>query len=166
MSKRRLDDLDFELLRLLIENSNQTYRELSEKLQVHKDTVRKRIKNLVDNKIISRFTISINQNKLAELYPGMWRVMFAIKVFRGHDSMVQELLNHKSVVELNESTPAAVHDILFQAQFKSLEEFNEFTNWLKSKNDVDSSRLDVMPIYRQHKKKRRMISSILAKKRK
>ena len=160
MQKQRIDALDIELLRLLMEESSQTYIQISKKLNIHKDTVRKRIRNLVDRKIIDRFTIAINQEKLAELYPSIWRVIFSITVLRDHDSLVKELLYHKNVVEVDEATPAAVHDILVQAQFRNMEEFNEFTNWLKSKQNVNSSRLDVTPIYKQHKRKRRILSAI------
>ena len=160
---KRINPPDIELLRLLIDNSRQSYLELSKKLGIHKDTVRKRVKLLVDQKIIDRFTISVNQDKLAELYPNILRVFFTIKMLRNHDSMVQELLNHKSVIELEEATPAAVHDILIHAQFKNLLEFNEFTNWLKSKDDIDSSKLNVMQIYKQHKKRKRIIATIAAK---
>jgi len=163
MQKRRIDALDIELLRLLIEDSRQTYIQISEKLNIHKDTVRKRIRNLADRRIIDRFTIAINQDKLAELYPGIWRVIFSIAVLRDHDFLVRELLNHNNVVEVVEATPAAVHDILVRAQFTDMEGFSEFTNWLKSKQNVDSSRLVVIPIYKQHKRKRRILSVIVSK---
>lgn len=164
MQKRRLDPLDIELLRLLIEDSRQTNIQLSKKLNVHKDTVRKRTRNLIDRKVIERFTIAINQEKLTKLYPSIWRVVFSIAVLSDHDSLVNELLDHQNVVEVDEATPAAVHDILLQTQFKNMEEFNKFTNWLKSKKNVDSSRLDVIPIYKQHKRRRRILSAITAKK--
>jgi DNA-binding Lrp family transcriptional regulator len=164
VQKRRMDALDIELLRLLMEDSSQTYVQLSEKLNIHKDTVRKRIINLVDRKIIDNFTITINQSKLSELYPSIWRVIFSIAVLRDHCSLVKELLGHKNVVEVDEATPAAVHDILVQTRFRNMEEFNEFTNWLKSKQNVDSSRLDVIPIYKQHKRRRRILSVITPKK--
>ncbi len=164
MQKRKMDALDIELLRLLMQDSSQTYVQLSNKLSIHKDTVRKRVRNLVDRKVIDRFTIAINQEKLAELYPSLWRVIFSIAVLRDHDSLVKELLDHKNVVEVDEATPAAVHDILVQTQFKNMEEFSEFTDWLRSKQDVDSSRLDVIPIYKQHKRRRRILSVITPKK--
>ena len=163
MQKRRIDVLDIELLRLLMEDSSQTHIQLSKRLKIHKDTVRKRIRNLVNRKVIDRFTIAINQEKLAELYPSIWRVIFSIAVLRDHDSMVKELLNHKNVVEVDEATPAAVHDLLVQTQFRNMREFDEFTKWLKSKQNIDASRLDVTPIYKQHKRRRRILSVITPK---
>jgi Lrp/AsnC family leucine-responsive transcriptional regulator len=160
LRKKTLDALDIELLRLLMEDSSQGYLQLSEKLNIHKDTIRKRVRNLVDRKVIDRFTIAINQDKLAELYPSIWRVVFAVAVLRDCDSLIKELLDHQNVIEVDEATPAAVHDILVQTQFKNMEEFNEFTKWLKSKQNIDSSRLDVVPIYKQHKRRRRILSAI------
>jgi len=163
MQKRRIDALDIELLRLLMEDGSQSYIQLSKKLDMHKDTVRKRIRNLVDRKIIDRFTIAINQDKLAELYPTIWRVIFAVAVLRDRNLLMGELLNHKNVIEVDEATPAAIHDILVQTQFRNMEEFNEFTKWLKSQQNVDSSRLDIIPIYKQHKRRRRILSVIVSK---
>jgi len=163
MQKRRMDALDIELLRLLMEDSSQSYIQLSKKLSMHKDTVRKRIRHLVDRKIIDRFTIAINQDKLAELYPTIWRVIFAVAVLRDRNPLMGELLNHKNVIEVDEATPAAIHDILVQTQFRNMEEFNEFTKWLKSQQNVDSSRLDIIPIYKQHKRRRRILSVIVSK---
>ncbi len=160
MQKKKIDALDIELLKLLMEDSSQTYIQISKKVKLHKDTVRKRVKSLVNQQVIERFTIAINQDRLAELYPSIWRVIFAIPVLRDRDSLVRELLDHKNVVEVDEATPAAVHSLLAQTQFGNMEEFVEFTNWLKSKQSVDSSRLAVTPIYKQHKRKRRILSVI------
>ena len=158
--------MDIELLRVLMEDSSQTYIQLSKKLNIHKDTVRKRIRNLVDRKVIDRFTIAINQDRLAELYPSIWRVIFSVAVLRNRDSLVKELLDQKNVIEVDEGTPAAVHDLLVQTQFRNMEEFNEFTQWLKSKHNVDTSRLYVTPIYKQHKRRRRILSVIAPKEKK
>ncbi len=166
MQKTRIDALDIELLRLLMEDSSQTHIQLSKKLNIHKDTVRKRIRKLVNGKVIDRFTVSINQDRLTELYPSIWRVIFSVAVLRDRDSLVKELLDHKNVIEVDEATPAAVHDILVQAQFSNMEEFNEFAKWLKSKQNVDPSRLDVIPIHKQHKRRRRILSVIKPKKEK
>lgn len=160
MRRKTLDAIDIELLRLLIENSNQSYVQLSNKLNVHKDTVRKRIKNLVDRKVIDRFTIIINQDKLTELFPSLLRVVFAVAVLRDYDSLVKELVDHKNVIEVDEATPAAVHNILVQTEFKDMMELSEFTKWLKSKQNVDPSRLEVIPIFKQHKRRHRILSVI------
>ena len=71
----KLDSMDLSLLKLLLENSRQSHVQLAEKLGVHKDTVRRRVNKLINLKIIDRFTITINQDNLAEMYPTLTRVL-------------------------------------------------------------------------------------------
>lgn len=158
--QKMIDALDIELLRFLLEDSSQTYVQLSKKLGIHKDTVRKRVKHLKDLKIIDRFTIAINSDKLMDLNPGMWNVIFGVAVLRGRDALLKELLGNSHVIEVDEATPAAVHDLMVHAKFRNMEEFNVFTKWLKSKGQIDPRELDVIPVYKQHKRIRRILSAI------
>jgi DNA-binding Lrp family transcriptional regulator len=160
MSRKGFDALDIELLKQLLENSRQTSKELASKLKAHKDTVRKRISNLVSKSVIERFTITINQGKLAELYPSIWRVIFSVAVLRDRDALVKELLDHKNVVEIDEASPAAIHDIIVHAQFRNVNEFDEFAHYLKSKSNIDPTKLNVTPIHKQHRRRRRIITVI------
>ena len=163
MQRNVLDHIDIELLRRLLDDSKQIYGQLATKLNVHKDTVRKRIKNLVGQGIIERFTIAINQEKLVALYPSLLRVVFAVNVLRGSDSLVKELLEHQNVIEVNETTPAAVHDILVHTEFRDMNGLNAFTKWLKSKENVDPTRLDVMPIFKQYRRRQRIATALKSK---
>jgi Lrp/AsnC family leucine-responsive transcriptional regulator len=161
MQKKTLDGMDIEILRRLLDDSKQTYSELSAKLTVHKDTVRKRIKNLLTHGVIERFTININQQKLVDLYPSLFSVIFAVNVLRESDALVRDLLEHQNVIEVNETTPAAVHDILVHTEFRDINQLSEFTKWLKLKENVDPTRLDVMPIFKQYRRRQR-IATVLA----
>lgn len=140
-----------------LEDRRQTSKELASKLKAHKDTVRKRISNLVSKGVIERFTITINQGKLAELYPSIWRVIFSVAVLRDRDALVKELLDHQNVVEIDEASPAAMHDIIVHAQFRNA---NEFAHYLKSKSNIDPTKFDVTPIHKQHRRRRRIITAI------
>jgi Lrp/AsnC family leucine-responsive transcriptional regulator len=160
MHRKGIDALDIELLKLLLEDSRQTSKDLALKLKAHKDTVRKRISNLVSKGVIERFTITINQGKLAELYPSIWRVIFSVAVLRDRDALVKELLDHQNVVEIDEASPAAIHDIIVHAQFRNANEFDEFAHYLKSKSNIDPTKLDVTPIHKQHRRRRRIITAI------
>jgi hypothetical protein len=77
--------------------------------------------------------------------------------------LVKELLEHKNVIEVNETTPAAVHDILVHTEFRNMNGLNEFTKWLKSKENVDPTRLDVMPIFKQYRRRRRIATILKSK---
>lgn len=160
MPRKGMDPLDIELLKQLLEDSRQTSKELSLKVKSHKDTVRKRIINLVSKGVIECFTITIDQGKLAESYPSIWQVIFSVVVLRGRDALVKELLEHRNVVEVDEAIPAAIHDIIVHAQFRDVKEFDEFAHYLKSKSNVDPTKFDVTPIYKQHRRRKRVITTI------
>jgi Lrp/AsnC family leucine-responsive transcriptional regulator len=166
MPREGIDPLDIELLKQLLEDSRQTSKELALKLKAHKDTVRKRISNLVSKGVIERFTITINQGKLAEIYPSIWRVIFSVAVLRDRDALVKELLEQRNVVEIDEAIPAAIHDIIVHAQFRNANEFDEFAHYLKSKSNIDPTKLDVTPIHKQHLRRKRIIAAITNSKKK
>ena len=160
MPRKGIDALDIELLKQLLEDGRQTSKELALKLKAHKDTVRKRISNLIRKGVIERFTITINQGKLAELYPSIWRVIFSVVVLRDRDAFIKELFDHQNVVEIDEASPAAIHDIIVHAQFRNTNEFDEFAHYLKSKSNIDPTKLDVTPINKQHRRRKRIITAI------
>ena len=164
MPRKSIDSLDIELLKQLLEDSRQTSKELALKLKAHKDTVRKRISNLLNKGVIERFTITINQSKLAELYPSVWRVIFSVAVIKDRDALIKELLNNKSVIEIDEASPAAIHDIIVHTQFTNVNEFDEFAHYLKSKSNIDPTKFSVTPIHKQHRRRRRIITAITTSK--
>ncbi len=59
-----LDQLDLEILRCLMNNSRESNIKIAEKLRVSEGTVRRRIKKMVDAKVIDRFTVALNPQKL------------------------------------------------------------------------------------------------------
>jgi len=155
-----VDKLDIELLKQLLEDNRQTSKDLALKLKSHKDTVRNRIGSLVSRGVIDRFTITINQAKLAEMYPSIWSVIFSVAVLRGRNDLVKELLDHPNVVEVDEANPAAIHDLIVFTQFGNVDEFDEFAHYLKSKSNIDPTKLDVTPINKQHPRRDRIITAI------
>lgn len=163
MPKEGIDALDIELLKQLIEDSRQSSRTLANKLNAHKDTVRKRIQKMCKLGIIDRFSISINQAKLGKMFPSIWRVIFSIAVLRNRNELIKELLDNKNVVEIDEATPAASHDLLIHAQFADMNEFDDFSRFLKSKDTIDLNRFEVTPIRKQHRRRKRLISAITNK---
>ena len=155
-----VDELDIDLLKQLLEDSRQTSKDLASKLKAHKDTVRKRIGNLVSREVVDRFTITINQAKLAEMYPSIWSVIFSVAVLKGRNDLVKELLDHPNVVEVDEANPAAIHDLIVFTQFGNVDEFDEFAHYLKSKSNIDPTKLDVTPIHKQYRRRGRIITAI------
>ena len=160
MPKDVIDELDTKILKQLLEDNRQSSRALAKKLGAHKDTIRKRIQKMCKIGVIERFTIAINHAKLSAMYPSIWRVIFSIAVLKNRGGLIKELLENIHVIEIDEATPSARHDILIHAQFGNMNEFDEFTKYLKSKETIDPTRFEVTPIHKQHRRRRRIISAL------
>ncbi|MBS7655217.1 Lrp/AsnC family transcriptional regulator [Candidatus Bathyarchaeota archaeon] len=61
-----MDELDEKIIEALMENSKATYKELAEKLKMKESTVRKRVLNLIEKKVIKKFTIIVDPVKLGK----------------------------------------------------------------------------------------------------
>lgn len=55
------DKIDAEILRILKEDSRESFVDIGKKLKLSESAVRRRVKNLIDNKIIRKFTIEIGE---------------------------------------------------------------------------------------------------------
>jgi len=62
--KAFLDDLDKKILEVLRDNARLTYTEIGKKLGVAHSTVYERIKKLEENRVIKKYTVIINADKL------------------------------------------------------------------------------------------------------
>jgi DNA-binding Lrp family transcriptional regulator len=58
-----MDEINKKIVTTLIKDSRTPYREIADELGVTESTVRKRVKKLVEDKIIERFTLSLNPEK-------------------------------------------------------------------------------------------------------
>jgi DNA-binding Lrp family transcriptional regulator len=63
----QLDDKDRRILNTLQKNSRTSYVNIAEELSISEATVRYRVKNLIENGVISRFTVLLNPRKIG--YP-------------------------------------------------------------------------------------------------
>ena len=57
------DQYDEKILQILQEDSRKSFVEIAEVIGLSESAVRRRVKNLLDNKIIKRFTIEVNNNE-------------------------------------------------------------------------------------------------------
>lgn len=60
MQEYRIDEYDIYILRILARNCRASFRSISLDLDITTNTVKKRIKNLIENKIIQRYVIHLN----------------------------------------------------------------------------------------------------------
>ncbi|MEM3552631.1 MAG: Lrp/AsnC family transcriptional regulator [Candidatus Bathyarchaeia archaeon] len=61
-----IDEVDEKIINALEENARATYKELAKKLGIKESTIRKRILNLIEKKIIKKFTITVDPSKLGK----------------------------------------------------------------------------------------------------
>ena len=59
----KMDETNKKILDMLIKDSRRPYREIAEELGITESTVRKRVKKLVEDKVIERFTLALNPEK-------------------------------------------------------------------------------------------------------
>jgi DNA-binding Lrp family transcriptional regulator len=60
MQEYRIDEYDIYILRILARNCRTSYRSVGLELGITTNTVKNRIRNLIDNKILLRYVIHIN----------------------------------------------------------------------------------------------------------
>ena len=55
------DKTDDEILKILKEDSRESFVDIGKKLKLSESAVRRRVKNLVDNKVIKKFTVEMGE---------------------------------------------------------------------------------------------------------
>lgn len=118
-----LDEIDFQILRFLLENSRLQMKEIGDKIHMTGQAVGNRIKKLEDNGVIRAYTILFDAMKLGVTYSAF------VTVF-------MKTINHQAfidfVCESNEVTEA--HRIsgegcyLLKVMVKNQEQLNDFLN--------------------------------------
>jgi Lrp/AsnC family transcriptional regulator for asnA, asnC and gidA len=58
-----MDPVNKKIVEMLIKDSRRPYREIADELGVTESTVRKRVKKLVEDKVIEKFTLALNPEK-------------------------------------------------------------------------------------------------------
>ena len=118
---------DFELIKLLMENSRTPYVKLGELLGVSETAIRKRVKRLEEEGVIRRYTIEVDPKKLG----------FKVNALIGLDTVperliavIEELKAMEDVLSLYSAS--GDHMLLLECWFKDSEELARFVKSLES----------------------------------
>ena len=95
----QLDDKDRRILNLLQENSRTSYMHIAEELGVSEATVRYRVKNLIENGVISRFTVLLNPRKIGYPITGILLVKIAPAHFDEASKQISDLDETRHVLQ-------------------------------------------------------------------
>lgn len=117
MPVKQLDEIDRRILEILRENSRVSFIAIASELNISEASVRRRVKTLIDNGIIRRFTIETS----VEI--GIQAFVFAsIDPSKLTGEVASEVLNLKGVKAVYEVT--GEYDVAILVQAGSIEELN------------------------------------------
>jgi Lrp/AsnC family transcriptional regulator for asnA, asnC and gidA len=120
-NERKVDELDYNLIRLLALNARQSIRELARELNLAASTVHARLMRLVKSGIIKRFTILPDYNALGYTVT----VLILLQVEGGKIVEVGEYLaRFPNVVAVYDIT--GDYDLALIAKFRSVDELDKF----------------------------------------
>ena len=111
----RVDKIDQKILSELSEDSSISIPKLAEKINANSSVVYSRIKRLLKNKLIERFTIEVNDKKLGYGVKSLTGINMDSKQ---RDNVIQELFKISGVREVSEVTGR--FDILVTMHAKNL----------------------------------------------
>ena len=95
----QLDDKDKQILNMLQENSRMSYIHIASQLGISEATVRYRVKNLIDNGIIHRFTILLDPRKVGYPVTGILLVKIAPELFEEAAKKISDLDETRHVLQ-------------------------------------------------------------------
>ena len=96
-----LDELDWNILKLLQSGANQTYTEMGHRLNVAHSTVYERIKRLEQEGIIKKYTVTLDLEKLGKKYIAAIMTIFTDPKMT--EEVAEQLAKMNEVVEVNTS---------------------------------------------------------------
>jgi DNA-binding Lrp family transcriptional regulator len=119
-----MDEIDFTILKQLIDNSRITYRELAEIIGISASSTHKRIKKLIDDEIIQRFIA--RPSALALKYLSI--LIYGISDAKSMEAVSQELGRHESVYNVAIAAGKWYYIAGFLRDISELQEFSSFVS--------------------------------------
>ena len=116
-----LDNIDFQILRLLSENSRIQWKDLGEQIHMTGQAVGNRIKKLEDGLIIDFYSLIVDEMKLGLTYTAF--VIIYMKT-ANHDSFIRLMNDRKEVVEVHRVSGEGCYHI--KIKVNSQEQLNPF----------------------------------------
>lgn len=119
MPLNSLEKKDIKIVSLLKNNARASIREISKKTGIRPSTVHQRIKRMVENGVIEKFTIKLNDDKVGEGF-----VVFMLISGSTERYLDSKFLGDKHVKGIYGIT--GEYDLLFKLKFQDMNEFNRF----------------------------------------
>ena len=128
-----MDNKDKKILEILKNNSREPIREMAKKTKIRPSTIHLRIQKLIDNHIIEKFTIKLDNQKVGENF-----IVFMLVKGGTSEYIDSKVLHDSHVKEVFGVT--GEYDLLIKLKFENVQEFHEFVlDFRKNKKEVQST---------------------------
>jgi len=128
-----IDTKDQRIIDVLKQDSREPIREIAKKTKIRPSTVHQRIQKLVENGIIEKFTIKLNNKKVGENF-----IVFMLVKGGTTEYIDNKILHDNHVKEVFGVT--GEYDLLIKLKFEDVEEFHNFVlNFRKDKREIQST---------------------------
>jgi DNA-binding Lrp family transcriptional regulator len=124
-----LDKIDQQIIDVLKENSRLTYSAIGKKIGLSEVAIRKRIKNLISNGVIKKFTVEINMSQRANAI-----VLISVNPSVSTSFISEKLCKIEGVKDVHEIT--GQYDIFVNVSAPSIAEVNRCVDEIRSVEGV------------------------------
>ncbi len=119
MNQNSLDKKDKKIITVLKNNARASIREISKATGIRPSTVHQRIKKLVENDVIEKFTVKLNDDKMEEGFASFMLISGSPERY-----LDEKILKNQHVKGIYGIT--GEYDLLIKMKFKDMSAFNEF----------------------------------------
>lgn len=119
MNQNSLDKRDMKIITVLKNNARASIREISKATGIRPSTVHQRIKKLVENNVIEKFTVKLNDDKMEEGFASFMLISGSPERY-----LDEKILKNQHVKGIYGIT--GEYDLLIKMKFKDMSAFNEF----------------------------------------
>ena len=128
-----IDNKDQRIIDVLKQDSREPIREIAKKTKIRPSTVHQRIQKLLENGVIEKFTIKLNNKEVGENF-----IVFMLVKGGTTEYIDNKILHDKHVKEVFGVT--GEYDLMIKLKFENVEEFHEFVlNFRKNKTEIQST---------------------------
>ena len=128
-----LDNKDGKIIELLRQDSRTPIREIAKKTRIRPSTVHQRIQKLLENSVIEKFTIKLNNKEVGENF-----IVFMLVKGGTTEYIDNKILHDNHVKEVFGVT--GEYDLMIKLKFENVEEFHKFVlNFRKDKREIQST---------------------------
>ncbi len=139
-----MDEIDYEIIKLLQENSQLTITQLSKMINLSRPSTKERIDKMVEKGIIEHFTIIVDPKKIGR------KIVFYIELSKlniSHKAFVEKMLEKEIITEIHAIT--GKNNYLMKASAPDIDSMNNLLEELMTYGRVETSIVLNSPLKRK-----------------